>query len=50
MADLQLSPYRVSGKGVYICSSFTPPGGGEHDMCGYDVAQRALKMHTKFVR
>ena len=40
---VQLSPYRTSIKGIYICSSSTPPGGGVHGMCGYHAAQRALK-------
>jgi phytoene dehydrogenase-like protein len=40
---LRLSPYRTSEKGIYICSSSTPPGGGVHGMCGYHSAQRALK-------
>lgn len=40
---LRYSPYRTSAKGLYICSSSTPPGGGVHGMCGYHAAQRALK-------
>ncbi len=40
---LRSFPYRTSEKGVYICSSSTPPGGGVHGMCGYHAAQRALK-------
>ncbi|KAA2240786.1 NAD(P)/FAD-dependent oxidoreductase [Chitinophaga agrisoli] len=40
---LRSSPYRTSAKGVYICSSSTPPGGGVHGMCGYHAARRALK-------
>lgn len=38
-----ISPYRTSAKGIYICSSSTPPGGGVHGMCGYYAAKRALK-------
>jgi phytoene dehydrogenase-like protein len=40
---LRWSPYRTSTKGIYICSSSTPPGGGVHGMCGYHAANRALK-------
>ena len=40
---LRRSPYRTSLKGLYICSSSTPPGGGAHGMCGYHAARRALK-------
>lgn len=40
---LRFSPYRTSKKGLYICSSSTPPGGGVHGMCGYYAAKQALK-------
>ncbi len=40
---LRISPYRTSEKGIYICSSSTPPGGGVHGMCGYHAAKTALK-------
>ncbi|MBX2926177.1 MAG: NAD(P)/FAD-dependent oxidoreductase [Chitinophagaceae bacterium] len=40
---LRLSPFRTSAKGLYICSSSTPPGGGVHGMCGYHAAQQVLK-------
>jgi phytoene dehydrogenase-like protein len=40
---LRWSPYKTSAKGLYICSSSTPPGGGVHGMCGYHAAKRAMK-------
>ncbi|OLY90626.1 Phytoene dehydrogenase-related protein [Cnuella takakiae] len=40
---LRYSPYRTAAKGIYICSSSTPPGGGVHGMCGYHAAKQALK-------
>ncbi len=40
---LRISPYRTAAKGIYICSSSTPPGGGVHGICGYYAARRALK-------
>ncbi|HEY0244861.1 MAG TPA: NAD(P)/FAD-dependent oxidoreductase [Mucilaginibacter sp.] len=39
---LRWSPYKTAAKGIYICSSSTPPGGGVHGMCGYYAAKRAL--------
>jgi phytoene dehydrogenase-like protein len=36
------SPYTTPVKGLYICSSSTPPGGGVHGMCGYHAAQSVL--------
>jgi phytoene dehydrogenase-like protein len=40
---VRISPYATSAKGIYICSSSTPPGGGVHGMCGYHAACKALK-------
>jgi phytoene dehydrogenase-like protein len=40
---LRASPYTTSAKGIYICSSSTPPGGGVHGMCGFHAAGKALK-------
>jgi len=42
----RLVPYSTPIKGVYLCSSSTPPGGGVHGMCGYHAAKAALK--TRF--
>ncbi len=40
---LSLSPYEIPLEGLYLCSQYTPPGGGAHGMCGFHAAQAALK-------
>jgi len=39
----RLNPYSTPLKGVYLCSSATPPGGGVHGMSGYHAAMSALR-------
>ncbi|QKZ11205.1 phytoene desaturase family protein [Spirosoma sp. KUDC1026] len=39
---ITLAPYSTSAKGIYVCSSSTPPGGGVHGMCGFHAARRAI--------
>lgn len=41
------APYATPAKGIYFCSSSTPPGGGIHGMCGYHAAQLVLKREFK---
>jgi phytoene dehydrogenase-like protein len=40
---LSANPYRIPIKGMFLCSSSTPPGGGVHGMCGFHAANAALK-------
>jgi phytoene dehydrogenase-like protein len=38
-----LRMYSTPRKGIYLCSSSTPPGGGVHGLCGYYAARVALR-------
>jgi len=40
---MRWNPYSTPAKGVYVCSSSTPPGGGVHGMCGYHAARAVLR-------
>ena len=40
---IRLNPYATPTKGLYFCSSSTPPGGAVHGLCGYFAAKAALR-------
>ncbi len=40
---LRRDPYVVPARGLYLCSSSTPPGGGVHGMSGHLAAMSALR-------
>jgi phytoene dehydrogenase-like protein len=44
---IRLNPYSTPAKGLYICSSSTPPGGSVHGLCGYFAARAALSQRKR---
>jgi phytoene dehydrogenase-like protein len=47
---IRLNPYSTPVRGLYICSSATPPGGGVHGMCGYFAAKATLKEFPTYTK
>lgn len=35
--------YSTPARGLYVCSSSMPPGGGVHGMCGHLAAKLAIR-------
>ena len=45
---LSRNPYATPVRGLYICSSSTPPGGGIHGMSGHLAARSTLQREFGF--
>jgi phytoene dehydrogenase-like protein len=43
----RFDPYGTGGRGIYLCSSSTPPGGGVHGMSGHLAAKSALRRELR---